>query len=127
MKPIATTTENESLQFFQGAQIRYVWDEEKETYFFSVVDVVSALTDSDYPTARKYWKVLKGRLLQEGFESVTNCYQLKLASPLDGKKYLTDVADVGVGNKLLPTEIRRERYLRPTCSEFHTACGRTSF
>lgn len=94
MKPITTTTENESLQLFQGAQIRYVWDEEKETYFFSVVDVVSALTDSDYPTARKYWKVLKGRLLQEGFESVTNCYQLKLASPLDGKKYLTDVADV---------------------------------
>lgn len=93
MESMTAITRSDGLHLFQGMQIRYVWDEEKETYFFSVVDIVSALTDSDYPTARKYWKVLKGRLLQEGCESVTNCYQLKLASPLDGKKYLTDVAD----------------------------------
>ena len=58
----------------------------------SVVDVVAILIESDYQTARKYWKVLKGRLLKEGNESVTNCYQLKMQSA-DGKYYNTDVAD----------------------------------
>ena len=83
-----------AIQLFEGKNIRIVWDPEKEKYYFSVVDIVQVLTDSiDYQAARKYWKVLKGRLKKEGNESVTNCYQLKLPSS-DGKKYLTDVADM---------------------------------
>ena len=70
-----------------------MWDEEKGKYFFSVVDIIQVLTESvDYQVARKYWKVLKGRLLKEGNETVTNCYQLKLQAA-DGKQRLTDVAD----------------------------------
>lgn len=78
------------IKLFDERQVRVVWDDEKEKYYFSVVDVVKLLTDSDYQAARKYWKVLKGRLVKEGNESVTNCYQLKLPSS-DGKKYMTDV------------------------------------
>lgn len=86
--------ENFAIRLFENKQVRVVWDAEKEKYYFSVVDVVHVLTDSaDYQTARKYWKVLKGRLLKEGNESVTNCYQLKLPAS-DGKKYNTDVADL---------------------------------
>ena len=78
------------IQLFDGKQVRYVWDEEQEKYFFSVVDVIQVLTDSENP--RKYWSVLKTRLKQEGSELATNCSQLKLPSS-DGKSYLTDVAD----------------------------------
>ena len=81
--------ENNKIQLFEGTQVRYVWDAEKEKYFFSVVDVIKVLTDSENP--RNYWKVLKNRLRKEGNESVTNCNQLKLPSS-DGKSYLTDVA-----------------------------------
>lgn len=78
---------------FNDRQIRTAWDDKEEKWYFSIVDVVAVLTDSiDYQTARKYWKVLKGRLLQEGDELVTNCYQLKLRAA-DGKMRLTDVAD----------------------------------
>lgn len=77
--------EEKSIQLFENKQIRTKWDEETEKWYFSIVDVVAVLTDSiDYQTARKYWKVLKGRLLQEGDELVTNCYQLKLRAA-DGK------------------------------------------
>ena len=77
---------NESvIKLFEGKQVRIVWDEEQEKYYFSVVDIVQVLTgSSDYQ--RKYWKVLKGRLIKEGNESVTNCYQLKLPAA-DGKNY----------------------------------------
>ena len=86
--------DNFAIQLFEGKRIRIVWDAEQEKYYFSVVDIVQVLTDSiDYQTARKYWKVLKGRLIKEGNESVTNCYQLKLPAS-DGKKYKTDVADL---------------------------------
>ena len=86
--------DNFAIQLFEGKRVRIVWDAEQEKYYFSVVDIVQVLTDSaDYQTARKYWKVLKGRLLKEGNESVTNCYQLKLPSS-DGKNYKTDVADL---------------------------------
>ena len=86
--------DNLAIQLFEGKRIRIVWDAEQEKYYFSVVDIVQVLTDSiDYQTARKYWKVLKGRLIKEGNESVTNCYQLKLPAS-DGKKYKTDVADL---------------------------------
>ena len=82
--------EQNEIQLFDGKQVRYVWDEEQEKYFFSVVDVIRVLTDSE--NARNYWKVLKNRLRKEGNESVTNCNQLKLPAS-DGKSYLTDVAD----------------------------------
>ena len=86
--------ENFAIQLFEQTQVRVVWNEEEEKYYFSVVDVISVLTESiDYQTARKYWKVLKGRLKKEGNETVTNCYQLKLPAA-DGKNRLTDMADL---------------------------------
>ena len=72
---------------FEGKEIRSVWDSEKEEYFFSVVDVVGALTDSNEP--RKYWSVLKNRLKKEGSELTTNCSQLKMLAP-EGKMRLRD-------------------------------------
>ena len=80
------------IQIFEKQQVRSVWDEEQEKWWFSSVDICAILTDSDYQTARKYWKVLKGRLEAEGNELVTNCYQLKLLAA-DGKYYKSDVAD----------------------------------
>ena len=82
--------EQNEIQLFDGKQVRYVWDEEQEKYFFSVVDVVQVLTDS--VDGRKYWNKLKQRLKEEGNETVTNCHQLKLPAT-DGKLRLTDVAD----------------------------------
>lgn len=82
--------ENDKLQLFENKAIRTAWDEEKEEWYFSVVDVVGVLTDS--PNPNNYWKVLKKRLKDEGNQSVTSCNQLKLKSPKDGKRYLTDVA-----------------------------------
>lgn len=72
---------------FEGEEIRSIWDSEKEEYYFSVVDVVKALTDSANP--RKYWSVLKSRLKNEGSEVTTNCSQLKMLAP-DGKMRLRD-------------------------------------
>ena len=80
-----------TIQLFENAKIRVVWDDEKEKYYFSVVDVVQVLTDS--ADGRTYWKVLKNRLIKEGNETVTNCNQLKLQAT-DGKMRLTDVADL---------------------------------
>ena len=82
---------NNSVELFEDRAIRTAWDEENEEWYFSVVDVVAVLTDS--PNPNNYWKVLKKRLKDEGNESVTNCNQLKLKSPKDGKRYKTDVAD----------------------------------
>ena len=79
----------EEIKLFDGHQIRYVWDEEKEQYFFSVVDIIQVLTDSTNP--QTYWRVLKKRLSDEGNETVTNCNALKLPAA-DGKMRLTDVA-----------------------------------
>ena len=81
----------DTMQFFENKKIRSVWDAEKEEWFFSIVDVVAVLTES--PNPNNYWKVLKSRLIKEGNQTVTNCNQLKLRSPKDGKKYKTDVAD----------------------------------
>ena len=78
------------IQIFEKQPVRAIWDEEKEKWWFSVVDVVGVLTDS--PNPRKYWSVLKTRLKQEGNETATNCSRLKLLMP-DGKMRLTDVAD----------------------------------
>ena len=82
--------EENQIQLFEGTQVRYVWDSEKEKYFFSVVDVIQVLTDS--PRPRKYWNALKTKLMAEGSELSSKMGQLKLPSS-DGKKYLTDVAD----------------------------------
>jgi DNA-damage-inducible protein D len=77
---------------FEEREIRRVYDEKTETWFFSVVDIVQVLTQQpDYQAARKYWNKLRERLRKEGSESVTNCHRLKLAAA-DGKRYLTDVA-----------------------------------
>ena len=89
-----TMEDNFAIQLFEGKKVRIVWDEAQEKYYFSVVDIVQVLTGSfDYQQARKYWKVLKGRLIKEGNETVTNCYQLKLPAA-DGKNRLTDMADL---------------------------------
>ncbi len=83
---------NESvIKLFEGKQVRIVWDEEQEKFYFSVVDVIEVLTDS--PRPRKYWNALKTKLKAEGNESSQNLGQLKLQAS-DGKKYLTDVADI---------------------------------
>ncbi|NCC70756.1 hypothetical protein EOM09_04190, partial [bacterium] len=81
----------EKIKLFQDKKIRVKWDDEKEEYFFSIVDIIAVLTENEYQKARKYWNKLKERLKEEGNESVTNCHQLKLLSS-DGKKYKTDVA-----------------------------------
>lgn len=75
---------------FEGTEVRSIWDPEKEDYYFSVVDVIEALTDS--PNPRKYWSVLKNRLKKEESELTTICSQLKLKSS-DGKYYNQDVLD----------------------------------
>lgn len=85
---------NENIKEFENHPIRTKWDEKKEEWYFSVVDVIGILTEqSDYDGARNYWKVMKKRLSDEGAELVTNCNQLKMKSPKDGKNYKTDVAD----------------------------------
>lgn len=84
----------EKLQKYEGWKVRSVWDDLREEWFFSVVDVIRVLTEQeDKLTARKYWNKLKQRLKEEGSELVTNCHQLKMQSA-DGKKYKTDVMSV---------------------------------
>lgn len=83
----------DAIQIFEDRKVRTIWDDETEKWYFSIIDVVSVLTgNADYQTARKYWKVLKGRLKKEGNETVTNCYQFKMKAE-DGKMRLTDMAD----------------------------------
>ncbi len=76
-----------SILLFNQKSVRRHWDGEKEIWYFSIVDVVTILTDSIDP--RKYWNKLKERLKNEGSEVVTKCHQLKLMAS-DGKNYLTD-------------------------------------
>ena len=84
-------TNKEAIKIFEEKKVRTLWDNEQEKWYFSIVDVISILTDSSNPN--NYWKVLKNRLKKEGNESVTNCNQLKMQST-DGKYYRTDVVDV---------------------------------
>jgi hypothetical protein len=79
-----------NIKLFESQKIRSHWDAQKGKWYFSIVDIISVLTDS--PNPRKYWSVLKTRLRQEGSQLTTNCSQLKMQSA-DGKSYLTDVAD----------------------------------
>ena len=83
-------TKKETLKLFEERKVRTVWDDEKEKWYFSIVEVVSVLTDSVDATA--YWRKLKQRLKEEGNETVTNCHGLKMKAA-DGKMRLTDVAD----------------------------------
>lgn len=84
---------NHNLAIFENFKIRRHYDEDKDVWYFSVVDILQALLQQPaYQAARNYWKVLKNRLKKEGSESVTKCNRLKLEAA-DGKKYLTDVAD----------------------------------
>lgn len=84
----------QELKIFEEKQIRTIWNEVQGKWYFSIVDVVNVLTDSnEYQTARKYWNKLKQRLLAEGNEMVTNCHQLKLRAA-DGKSRYSDVADL---------------------------------
>ena len=87
-------TENDKLQMFEDQPIRTAWDEEQEEWYFSVVDAVATLTEqTETRKASTYWAVLKKRLKDEGAdELLTNCKQLKMRSPKDGKRYKTDVA-----------------------------------
>lgn len=78
-----------NIKLFENKQIRSVWNEDEETWYFSIVDVIAALTDS--PNPQVYWRVLKKRLKDEGNETVTNCNALKMEAP-DGKMRFTDVA-----------------------------------
>ena len=83
-------TKKQAIKLFEEKKVRTVWDDEKEQWYFSIIDVCAVLTDS--PNPRNYWKVLKHRLVKEGNETVTNCNQLKLRAE-DGKMRLTDVAN----------------------------------
>lgn len=87
-------SQNDKIQLFENKRIRTAWDEEKEEWYFSVVDVVAVLTDQpDARHASTYWAVLKKRLNNEGADQLlTNCKQLKMTAS-DGRKRLTDVAD----------------------------------
>ena len=80
------------IKVFESRQIRTHWNAEEEEWYFSVVDIVAVLTDSNYQNARNYWKVLKNRLSKEGSELVTNCNRLKMRAD-DGKMRLTDCLD----------------------------------
>ena len=82
-------TKKESLQLFEGKNVRTIWDDKKEKWYFSIVDVSGVLTDSK--DANAYWRKLKQRLKKEGKEAVTNCHGLKLCAS-DGKLRMTDVA-----------------------------------
>mgnify|MGYP001221351893 CR=1 FL=1 len=81
----------DEIKLFENNKIRSVWDEEKEEWFFSIIDIVAVLTESINPQA--YWRKLKQRLKEEGNETVTNCHTLKMKA-LDGKMRKTDVADI---------------------------------
>ena len=87
--------QNDKIQLFEDKRIRTAWDEETEEWYFSIVDVVTVLTDQpDQRGASNYWAKLKQRLKEEGADQLlTNCQQLKMRSPKDGKRYNTDVAD----------------------------------
>src|SRR5574344_2968617 len=83
-------TKREVSKLFEDRKIRTIWDDKEEKWYFSIVDVVAVLTDSENP--QTYWRVLKNRLKKEGNQTVTNCNALKLRAA-DGKMRLTDVAD----------------------------------
>ena len=80
------------IKLFEDKKIRVAWDQDKQDWYFSIIDVVSVLNDTDFVKSGTYWRVLKHRLIKEGSQVVTNCNKLKLEAP-DGKKYFTDVGN----------------------------------
>ena len=78
---------------FGGKEIRSIWDKDKEEYYFSAIDVIGVLTESDYQKSRNYWKWLKGKLNDEGSQLVSNTNQLKMKAH-DGKYRMTDIVDI---------------------------------
>ena len=90
VKSLNNDDTKEAIKIFQEKKVRTIWDSEQEKWYFSIVDVISVLTDS--ADGRKYWNKLKQRLKEEGKETVTNCHQLKMRAA-DGKMRMTDVAD----------------------------------
>ena len=83
-------TQRHKIQLFEDKKVRTAWDDEREEWYFSIVDVCAVLSESENP--QTYWRVLKNRLKKEGNETVTNCNALKMLAP-DGKMRMTDVAD----------------------------------
>lgn len=83
-------TKKQALQAFEERNVRTIWDDKQEKWYFSIIDVVAVLTNS--VDAAAYWRKLKQRLKDEGNETVTNCHRFKMLA-LDGKMRLTDVAD----------------------------------
>ena len=90
VKSLNNDDTKEAIKIFQEKKVRTIWDSEQEKWYFSIVDVISVLTDS--VDGRKYWNKLKQRLKEEGNETVTNCHQLKMRAA-DGKMRMTDVTD----------------------------------
>ena len=100
-----------TIQLFENQHIRTAWDEEKEEWYFSIVDVVAVLTDS--PNPQTYWRVLKKRLKDEGNETVTSCNALKMLTT-DGKNKLTDCLDMKDVCGLC-SQFRRRKQNRSKC------------
>ena len=96
---------------FENSTIRSIWNEEKEEYYFSVIDIIGALTNNDYQKSRNYWKWLKNKLNNEGSELVSNTNQLKMKSK-DGKYYNTDTLDTkGIFNLLSQFLVLKQNHL----------------
>ncbi|MDD3304367.1 MAG: Bro-N domain-containing protein [Clostridia bacterium] len=91
-----------SIKLFEDKDVRVAWNEEEEKWYFSVIDIVSVLTDNDYQKARRYWSVLKVRLKEEGSQLPTNCSQLKFVAS-DGKLRETDVMNTEQILRLIQT------------------------
>ena len=98
---------------FEGKEIRSIWNSEKEKYFFSVVDVIEVLTDSNIP--KRYWTDLKRKLTKEGSQLYENIVQLKMKSQKDGKHYLTDTLDTEGIFRLIESV--------PSLKQNHLKCG----
>jgi len=92
-KQESVNKQKNAIKLFEERQVRAVWDEDAEKWWFSILDIIGILTDQpDYTKARNYWKWLKKKLTDEGSQLVSDTTQLKMKAA-DGKKYLTDVAD----------------------------------
>ena len=100
-----------NIKIFEQKQVRTLWDEEKEKWYLSIVDVIAVLTDSIDPNA--YWRKLKQRLKEEGNETVTNCHGLKMMAS-DGKMRLTDVADTEQLFRLIQSNRPPQGLVQPT-------------
>ena len=107
-------TTEQNLNIFNELKIRRAFDKTQNKWFFSVIDIVAILTEqTDYKKAKSYWTTLKSRLKKEQSQVVTNCDQLKLTAS-DGKKYLTDVADVQTLFRIIQSVPSKKASIIPT-------------